>query len=240
MRSDGRDDEVAAWRRLVETAARRGRRADLLLLADEAPLGALGAPARRIAAELPSAESGTSALFGGLMVDRPGRDTARFPPRLVQAAGGAIGAALDGIGAVSRGVCGGACGGDLLFAEACLARGVPVAVRIPFPVAGFVETSVAFAGGDWVERFHAVVGDPDVDLAVMTDRVGTGPDGGDPFERCNRWLLHEARVAGPPALVVLWDGAAGAGPGGTEHLYRISREGALSVTVIDPSDLEAP
>jgi len=67
-------------------------------------------------------------LFTGHMVDAPDRAQPRFPATRVDAAARRIGAALDEIGAGPEDLAltQGAAGGDLLFAEACLARGVPL------------------------------------------------------------------------------------------------------------------
>ena len=47
-----------------------------------------------------------------------------------------------------------ASGGDILWAEALLECGAELHVVLPFALAEFRETSVAAAGGDWVERFE--------------------------------------------------------------------------------------
>jgi len=77
-------------------------------------------------------------LFSGHMIDDPGKrgegkaKPARFPASKADAAAKRIRAALDeiGTGAGDLGLCGGACGGDLLFAEACLDRGMRVELRL--------------------------------------------------------------------------------------------------------------
>src|SRR5262245_9142286 len=66
----------------------------------------------------------TVALFSGHMIDAPDRKIPRFPPDKEPAAAAAITDTLSKIGVIpgDLAICGGACGGDLLFAEACLAR----------------------------------------------------------------------------------------------------------------------
>jgi hypothetical protein len=63
-------------------------------------------------------------LFSGHMVDAPGREKPRFPPNKEPVAAHAIAAALDelAIRASDLCICGGACGGDILFAETALSR----------------------------------------------------------------------------------------------------------------------
>src|SRR5215467_1449634 len=88
-------------------------------------------------------------LFSGHMIDAPDRKTPRFPIGKEPVAAAAIADALSSIG-VARGdlaICGGACGGDLLFAEACLARDMRVEVFIPFDEPTFLAESVDFAPG---------------------------------------------------------------------------------------------
>src|SRR6516164_5733952 len=97
------------------------------------------------------------ALFSGHMIDAPGREKPRFPPDKEPIAARAIAETLAdlGIGPADLMICGGACGGDLLFAEAALARGARLELYIPFDEPTFLERSVDFAGGDWRARFLA-------------------------------------------------------------------------------------
>jgi hypothetical protein len=163
-------------------------------------------------------------LFAGHRVDDPGRVPARFPPEKVEPAEAAIGAALDRLaaGPADLAITQGANGGDLLFAEACLARGVPLQLMLAEPEDAFVTHSVAGAAGphDWLARYRAVraraAGEPQV-MPPETDAQL------DRFERCNLWLLAAALAHGVQRLrfVCLWDGAShGDGPGGTAHLVR--------------------
>ena len=72
-------------------------------------------------------------LFSGHMVDAPDRPKPRFPSDKVPLAEAAIAKALNGLGvgpddlALTQG----ASGGDLIFAEACLARGVRLQLMQP-------------------------------------------------------------------------------------------------------------
>jgi hypothetical protein len=96
-------------------------------------------------------------LFSGHMIDAPGREKPRFPPDKEPMAANAIGEALAGLGIGARDlcICGGACGGDLLFAEAAPARSARLELYIPFDETTFLDKSVDFAGGDWRARFFA-------------------------------------------------------------------------------------
>ena len=99
-------------------------------------------------------------LFSGHMIDAPDRKDPRFPPDKEPIAAKAIADKLDALGAGPEdlAICGGACGGDLLFAEACLARGLKLELRIPFDEPTFIRKSVAFAPGNWTDRFYQVKG----------------------------------------------------------------------------------
>src|ERR1700684_750718 len=94
-------------------------------------------------------------LFSGHMIDAPGRAKPRFPPDKEPIAAEAIADALAGldVGPQDLCICGGACGGDLLFAEAALARSALLEIYIPFEEPTFLEKSVDFAKKDWRARF---------------------------------------------------------------------------------------
>ena len=89
-------------------------------------------------------------LFSGHMIDAPDRKVPRFPPEEEPLASDAIRRRLSYLGAGPKdlAICGGACGGDLLFAEAALAEGAPLEMYLPFDEPTFVVRSVDFAGGD--------------------------------------------------------------------------------------------
>jgi tetratricopeptide (TPR) repeat protein len=175
-------------------------------------------------------------LFSGHMIDAPDRPVSRFPPQREAAAAAAIAARLDQLdaGPGDLALTQGACGGDILFAEACLARGVRLELLQPFDEAGFLARSVAFAGAAWVDRYHAVAGSPGVTRRPMPDALGPTPAGANPFERCNLWLLYTALAWGPQAVrfIALWNGQGGDGPGGTRHLVEAVRAHAGRVVEI--------
>jgi hypothetical protein len=159
-------------------------------------------------------------LFSGHMIDAPGREKPRFPPDKEPVAAGAIASALADldVGPGDLSICGGACGGDLLFAEAALARGARLELYIPFEEPTFLEKSVDFAGGDWRARFFAAKARGV--LHVAPRELGPLQDGDDPYERVNRWMLEQASRFGADKLhfVCLWNGEGGDGPGGTKHM----------------------
>jgi hypothetical protein len=179
------------------------------------------------------------ALFSGHMIDAPDRKVPRFPPDKEPAAAAAIAAILSEIGA-TRGdlaICGGACGGDLLFAEACLTKGMVLALYIPFDEPSFLANSVDFADADWHERFLAVKSK--ATLHVMPDELGELRAGENAYERNNQWMLQSAaRFGGEKiAFVALWNGEGGDGPGGTKHLMDEARRKTGRIYWLDTRNL---
>lgn len=174
-------------------------------------------------------------LFSGHMIDAPGRSRPRFPPVLESAVAAAIQQSIDGLrprrGDVA--VCSGACGGDILFAESMLARHVTVHIYLPFDEPTFLEQSVNFADDRWPRRYRDVVAQ--AQLFIAAEVLGALPDGIDPFERANLWMLDEARRIGGSAVsfICLWNGEGGDGPGGTKHMIDAVRECGGDVDWID-------
>ncbi len=159
-------------------------------------------------------------LFSGHMVDAPGRENPRFPPDKEPIAARAIAAALAelGVGPADLTICGGACGGDLLFAEAALARGARLELYIPFDEPTFLEKSVEFADSDWRARYFAAKAS--AVLHVALGERGPNQEGEDVFECNNRRMLESALRHGADkvVLVCLWNGEGSDGPGGTRHM----------------------
>ena len=156
--------------------------------------GALIRPSDRVAMSTVQADQPpkTVFLFSGHMIDAPDRKTTRFPPDKEPVAATAIANTLAEIG-VAEGdlaICGGACGGDLLFAEACLARSMRLEIYIPFDEPTFLAHSVDFVGGNWHDRYLAAK--LRATLHVMPDELGPLPADENAYERNNRWMLKSA------------------------------------------------
>jgi hypothetical protein len=180
-------------------------------------------------------------LFSGHMIDAPDRPTPRFPPEKEPVAAVAIASTLDSLaaGADDLGLCSGACGGDLLFAEACLARGLRLQVHIPFEEPEFLAQSVRFAGEAWVQRYTRATHHPRARLLILPREDGPLPAGEDPFVRTNLWLLETALAFGAEKVrfICLWNGQGGDGPGGTQHMHRAVRDGSGQAYVLDTTAL---
>lgn len=163
-------------------------------------------------------------LFSGHRVDAAGRAVPRFPPHMEGAAARHIADALERLGAGSADLAltQGAAGGDLLFAEACLERGVPLQLLLPMPEQAFIAQSIlpCLDGPAWRDRFLALKARLPQAPRIADDELGPLPAGADPWARGNEWLLAAALAHGAQRLrfITLWNGAGGDGPGGTQHM----------------------
>ncbi len=186
-------------------------------------------------------------LFSGHMIDAPGRIDPRFPndENYIDIAAKAIAAKLDELGANKEDIalCGGACGGDLLFAASCLERGLYLEIRIPFEEHVFLRKSVSFAGDIWQDRFYKVKNNPNTKLYVMPDEIGAPPKGVDAYARNNLWQLYTALSLRPEMtpqrihFICLWNGKEGDAPGGTKDMYDQISKHSGHTYVLDTNEL---
>jgi class 3 adenylate cyclase len=146
----GEDDLAAAHYHGAVAAARQevghiaSMRRQVRLLASTMPIPEVV----RSALEVPRV-----VVFTGHMLDAPGRSTSRFPAAIEPSVAAAITNRVAAMG-TGFGYCAAACGSDLLFIEALLARNAEVHITLPFDRDDFIATSVAFAGPAWVTRFE--------------------------------------------------------------------------------------
>ncbi|MDD2874657.1 MAG: tetratricopeptide repeat protein [Azoarcus sp.] len=184
-------------------------------------------------------------LFSGHMADAPDRATPRLPVGMEPAAAAAIAATLDALGAGpdDLALTQGACGGDILFLEACKARGLRLHLMLPLPEPEFLERSVSSAthGARWRARYNRIRRELVDRPRILSDELG--PPGqeedSNPFERCNRWLLATALSwgIGKLSFICLWNGEGGDGPGGTAHMYGEVKRRSGKVSWIDTRTL---
>ncbi len=186
-------------------------------------------------------------LFSGHMVDAPDRREPRFPRELVPKAGERIFETLVNMGAGPEdlALCQAAAGGDLLFLEACLELGVRCQIYLPFTGPEFIERSVlpSWEGDTWRDRYYSVkqrVLEGQGRVRIMPSELGPLPEGVDPFERCNLWLLYTALAwdVEKVRFVTLWNGGGGDGPGGTAHMYNEVKHRTGRVKWIDTRQLD--
>ena len=183
-------------------------------------------------------------LFSGHMVDSPTRPEPRFPQTKVEAAKTKMAEILDrhGAGPEDFALTQGAAGGDLIFADACIARGVRLRLQIPFQRDEFVSKSILPSQDGaqyWVPLFARVQNSDHFTLRQMPDELGPVPANGNAFARCNLWLLNTALAYGISKVhfICLWDGAGGDGPGGTAHMCKAVQCRTGQVDQIDPGQL---
>ncbi len=176
-------------------------------------------------------------LFTGHMVDRLDRETPRFPPEMEGVVALRMLETLKGLDAGPRdlGLCGGAAGGDLIFAEACLGCDVPFEVLLPQAEEAFLADSVEPSGTGWEERYRRAV-EAAESVEVLPDGYLDDAELG-LYGRHGRWLLERATRwgTGRLELVALWDGRPGDGSGGTADVVATVREMTERIHVISPS-----
>src|SRR3954453_17829334 len=180
-------------------------------------------------------------LFTGHMIDSPDRRRARFPAWAENRARHAIHSVIAGLQwtqpGTTIGLAGGASGGDLLFHGCCHERGIATRVLLALPPHEFEATSVAPAGPAWVMRFHALLDKAAAGLHVMQKSDGLIEGATDSaWQRANLWMIEEAgRLAPERALLALWDGKTGDGPGGTEHFLRAAAR--CGIRILPPIEM---
>jgi hypothetical protein len=192
-------------------------------------------------------EVGTVIIFTGHMIDAPERPKPRFPAACEEKAREAIRAALKPLAGdpeTTLGLAGGACGGDILFHEECSKLSVRTRLRLTLPPGPFLARSVAHAGENWIRRFHDLTASLKDETQVLAASEEL-PDwlktlaNYDVFQRTNIWLLEEALSLGARevALIALWDGKPGDGPGGTQHLVESAKSRGVNVIRLDTKNL---
>lgn len=180
-------------------------------------------------------------LFSGHMVDSPERPASRFPFEKVPLVQAEISKVLDKLGAGSEDIAftQGASGGDLIFSEACLERGVKLRWMQPFDEATFIQRSVAPAEGDWSARYYSIKEKFAKDHPPRCMAKELGESTRNPYERCNLWLLYTALAYGPENVrfICLWNGEQGDGPGGSQHMMQEVRKRTGKVEWLDTRKL---
>jgi len=210
----------------------------------EAALTALGEPFEIALAG--SAPRRRVVVFSGHRVDKADRKLPRFPPSRVPAATEAIRSAVAGEKTLAKGdiigVAGAACGGDIIFHELCRDAGIPTTVLLALPEAAYATASVNDAGADWSERYRAILRGSKPEVLAQSEELPiwlAERRGYSIWNRNNLWTLHTALAADNTdvALIVLWDGKGGDGPGGTADMVALARKRGVKIITIDPATL---
>ena len=110
-----------------------------------------------------------------------------------------------------------ASGGDILWAEALMARGCELHVVLPFALEEFIATSVAPAGAAWMERFHRCL-----EAATSVNYATVGAYLGDDvlYSYCAEFamglaLVRARHLDSDVHQLALWDGEPPTGVAGT-------------------------
>ena len=193
----------------------------------------------------PEAKFNKVAVFSGHMIDKPGRTPPRFPPEKEAAVRQRLAQKLEEwkIGPGDLAICGGAQGGDMLFAEICADRKAEVWLFLPLPEGDFLEESVRLPNSNWEQRFFDLRARPEVKTFLQNERLGTPPKGTNVFARDNLWILNTAQVETKPRslyAILVWDEQpTGDGPGGTsDFAARVKRLGGR-LAIVNPTQIAA-
>ncbi|HEX2078759.1 MAG TPA: tetratricopeptide repeat-containing protein [Longimicrobium sp.] len=189
-------------------------------------------------------------VFTGHRVDAPGRGAPRFPPAAEGKAREMIRAAVQAEVAAAAGrpvlgIAGAASGGDILFHEVCGELGVETQLFLVVSRDDYVRASVADGGREWVDRFNALFASRPYRFLGNSDHALELPRWLRPWKdytvwnRSNLWMLHNALAYGPEkvALVALWNGRGGDGPGGTRDMVAAAEERGVKTWVLDAAQL---
>ena len=183
-------------------------------------------------------------VFAGHMIDQPGRPQPRFPNSLAPLVYEQIADTLERLDA-RIGLASAACGSDVLFLEAMLKRQGEINIILPFIKEEFVKTSVAIVPDtDWGPRFEAVMQQATQVIIASENRTS----GNAMVYEYGNLLLDGLAILRAKLLdtelipLVVWDGGAGDGPGGTSGMVQHWRSHGLEPVIIDISRLlaEAP
>ena len=171
--------------------------------------------------------------FSGHMLDAPTRKNPRFP---VDSVGPvkqqveAVVAKLDaGISYSSA-----ACGSDVIFLECMQARGGETNVILPFDSGDFYDTSVNFAGEEWIRRADSVL-----ERASRVSQANRGRYGGDDllFAYTNTMIMGKAILRSQlleteTHLITVWDGNRNGATGGTSDFIDLWESLGMPITAI--------
>ena len=129
-----------------------------------------------------------------------------------------------------------ASGGDILFAEALLARGAELHVVLPFAREEFIEISVAPAGTSWIERFESCM-QRAASVTYATEDRYLGHDwvfAYGSFVAMGLAVLRARFLDADVLQMAVWDGIETTGMAGTGFDVRTWRNAGRALEVITP------
>ncbi|MBV8102288.1 MAG: hypothetical protein JOZ31_24350 [Verrucomicrobia bacterium] len=173
-------------------------------------------------------------IFSGHMVDAPGRQVPRFPGKFADAVAEQIRRTLDSLDA-RIGISSAACGSDLLFIDAMLAREADIQVVLPWRKEEFKQTSVLAGGQEWAQRFDRAIDDA-TSLTYLSQQGA--PSGNLGYVYCNDCmngmaLFRSEKLGSDVRPLAVWDGRRGDGLGGTSSFVDFWTSKGHAVEVID-------
>ncbi len=178
--------------------------------------------------------------FSGHMIDSPGRATARFPTSIEDAVRAAVERAVEASIPVI-GYAQAACGSDILFCEAMLAREQELNIVLPFSREDYIEQSVARGGRTWLARFERVMTIA-TSVSYATNERYLGDD--TLFEHASDLIqgmafLRARELAVDPHMLVVSDRSQAGAIGGTLATLKTWSSQAKSHEVIDLAAIRA-
>ncbi len=182
-------------------------------------------------------------VFSGHMIDRPDRINPRFPPGKENLVACHLANQLKAwnIGTTDLAICGGACGGDILFAEACVNLGATIRLYIALPETEFITRSVRIENTNWEERYQKLSNHPQVYKYYQQDYHNKISDNISVFARNNLWIIDMAIKIVPLdnlfALLVWDEKPTGDGAGGTSDFFRKIQKHGGHIAIVNPTKL---
>lgn len=162
-------------------------------------------------------------VFAGHMIDQPERVMARFPHELENIVAENLRRKLEELNP-AFGFASAACGSDILFLEAMLARGAEISVVLPYNEEEFITDSVEIGtkARKWHERFDQVLARAARVITASNQRLAIG---GISYEFCNQLLLGLAAIRSRQldtdlVPLAVWNGQPGDDLGGTASIVQ--------------------
>jgi hypothetical protein len=138
-------------------------------------------------------------VYGGCQADEPGRAVPRLPTAAAEDLFVRIRGLLNSL-APQRLVGALASGGDILFARAALAEGIPLQIALPFDAQQFYKTSVEPAGEPWIGHYERITTTADVDV----ENLGLDPADAAVYRKHTVALLDKAEALGRDEAQRVW------------------------------------
>jgi len=171
--------------------------------------------------------------FSGHMLDAPARKNPRFPVDSVEPVKRQLEAVLKKLDA-GISYSSAACGSDVVFLECMQARGGETNVILPFDREDFFDTSVNFAGDEWIHRTKGVL-----ERATRKNQANRGRYGGDDllFAYANTMIMGQAILRSrlletETHLIAVWDGNRNGATGGTSDFIETWESLGMPITAI--------